>query len=132
MAGMSRLAQISSAELPIVLARRRLRAHGSHMNTTERPRIIGMSKCRDGETGTCSHCGREIKRIVYLSNGSEVGLACARRLSYSQAEIDRGARVFRSVEELLAACAGGGGLVLVDGKVMRRLFRAGVPVLEVA
>lgn len=58
--------------------------------------ITGRAKLREHEeSAQCDHCRREIRRLVYLSDGSTVGERCAMTaLGHSRASIDAAPHIY--------------------------------------
>lgn len=55
--------------------------------TTTQITVVGKSSLRDGEgSAACDCCGREIRKLVYMSNGQVWGQGCAAK-RFSTAKI---------------------------------------------
>ena len=79
-------------------------------------KIIGREKTRDGETASCNCCDREIKHLVYLSDGRVVGKTCAIRvLGFAKETIETAPLIHSSPESVI----GFYGLAHFEGRIVR-------------
>jgi hypothetical protein len=70
------------------------------MSAEARPVVLAQSKLREyDESEPCGHCGRAIRYIVFLSNGKNVGRACAvKALGYDTQRVKEAPTVFAACQ----------------------------------
>jgi hypothetical protein len=89
--------------------------HHGNVDTGAKPTIVGTTSL-DEPSGTCDHCLRPIRHLVYLSTGQTVGKSCAlKALGYPRHAVEQAPYVSQSLGRL----GGFFGYVRQGGQIMR-------------